>query len=181
MNQFWELPWAKREIHSEPERVFSFLIFWYTGAWKTDFLIVILLPFLLDDLNLPKHIWSCKKEAGVITYSCTSHLYILWNATAPEGLCWERLTVVFANISKGKVTATFEYSKSSMQTEWLPQKANTSSISCNKHGYSDKRGIASAWWIDRVHDPCLELPLKRICVLACHLLLFIPFCYFCYP
>lgn len=155
----------------------NFLRCWWL---ENGFWIVALLPFLLDDLNLPKHTWTCKKEAGVIT-CWESHLYILQNATAPGGLCWGRLTVVFANISKGKVTATTEYLKHGMQTQWLPQKTNTSSVSCNKHGYSDKKGIASAWWTDRVHDPCLELSLKRICVLACHLLLFIPLGYFCYP
>lgn len=161
------------------ERIFSFLIFWHAGAWKTDFELLPFYHFSWMTWNSETHLEM--QEGSWSHHLLIIHLYIPWNATAPEGLCWERLTLVFANASKGKVTATSEYLKYSMQTEWPPQKTNTSSVSWNKHGYSDKRGITSLWWTDRVHDPWLELPLKKICVLACHLLLFIPFCYFWYP
>lgn len=85
-----------------------------TLGWKDLFLIILrcwclenrfwiadLSPFLLDDLNLPKQAWRCKKEAGVVT-CWQSHLYILLNATGPAVLCWEKLTVVFTTYQKAR-------------------------------------------------------------------------------
>lgn len=76
---------------------------------ENRFWIVDLLPFLLDDLNLLKQGWRCRKEAGVIT-CWESHLYILLNAV----LCWEKWTVAFAHIWKGRITATSAY----LNTAW---------------------------------------------------------------